>query len=374
MRHFIAPIFLVFILSSCNNENENTVSSANKYKVIQPLVKDTSTVTDYVCDIHSINNVEIRTRVKGFIETIFVDEGMFVKKGQLLFRISSQEYKEELLKAKAILKSAIAEAKTAEIDLKNAEMLAVKEIVSKTEVEMAKAKLDAAKAKVEEAQSSELSAQLKLSYCEISAPFDGFIDRIPNKIGSLMDEGDLVTTLSDNYEIFAYFNVSEKEYLNYMKTKSDEDKNESVRLLLANNELYEEIGKIETIDGQFDVATGTIAFRARFSNPTKLLKHGSSGKVRLTNKQKNAVIIPQKTTFEVQDKVYVYIINDKNEVELRNIIIKNKLAHLYILEEGVKPNETILFEGIQLVRVGDKITPEKYSMNSYLEEIKTLIN
>jgi RND family efflux transporter MFP subunit len=356
------------LLMACSGEEGNLKEDIQTFKVIQPLVKDTTTVTDYVCDIHSINNVEIRTRVKGFIEAIYSDEGKFVKKGQLLFRISSHEYKEDLLKAKAVLKSAIAEAKSAEIDLKNAEILAEKDIVSKTEVEMAKAKLEAAKAKVEEAQSTELSAQMKLSYCEILAPFDGFIDRIPNKIGSLLDEGALVTTLSDNYEIFAYFNVSEKAYLEYMASNKAETKNEKVQLILANNDLYEHSGYVETIDGQFDVATGTIAFRARFSNPDRLLKHGSSGKVRLTKIVSKAMIIPQKTTFEVQDKVYVYVVNDKNEIELRNITIAYRLPHIYILEQGLKASDKILFEGIQLVKAGSKINPALMTMAEFFAQ------
>jgi RND family efflux transporter MFP subunit len=370
-RLFIKYIYLwvAVVMTACSDEKVEVKEEIQTFKVIQPLVSDTTTVTDYVCDVHSINNVEIRSRVKGFIETIFIDEGKYVKKGQLLFRISSQEYKEELLKAKAVLKSAIAESKSAEIDLKNAELLAEKEIVSKTEVEMAKAKLEAAKAKVEEAQSAELSAQLKLSYCDITAPFDGVIDRIPNKTGSLLDEGDLVTTLSDNNEIFAYFNVSEKVYLDYMSAVKTTSENELVELVLANNEIYEHIGQIETIDGQFDVATGTIAFRARFSNPDKLLKHGASGKVRLTNKVKGALIIPQKTTFEVQDKVYVYVVNEKDEITLRNIQIQHRLPHIYIIEKGLKPSDKILFEGIQLVKPGNIITPELMTMADFFEQI-----
>jgi RND family efflux transporter MFP subunit len=370
-RLFIKYIYLwvAVVMTACSDEKVEVKEEIQTFKVIQPLVSDTTTVTDYVCDVHSINNVEIRSRVKGFIETIFIDEGKYVKKGQLLFRISSQEYKEELLKAKAVLKSAIAESKSAEIDLKNAELLAEKEIVSKTEVEMAKAKLEAAKAKVEEAQSAELSAQLKLSYCDITAPFDGVIDRIPNKTGSLLDEGDLVTTLSDNNEIFAYFNVSEKVYLDYMSAVKTTSENELVELVLANNEIYEHIGQIETIDGQFDVATGTIAFRARFSNPDKLLKHGASGKVRLTNKVKGALIIPQKTTFEVQDKVYVYVVNEKDEITLRNIQIQHRLPHIYIIEKGLKPSDKILFEGIQLVKPGNIIKPELITMADFFEQI-----
>jgi len=171
-KTLLGGLILLGFTTSCSEKNsENT--EPEEFKVFTPLLTDTTAYEDYVCDIMSVNNVEIRTRVKGYIESVNTDEGKFVKKGQLLFKISSQEYKEELLKSRAVLKSAQADMKQAEIDLSNVLQLADKQIVSKTEVEMAKAKVDAAKAKVEEAQSLEYSAKLRLSLCDITAPFDG---------------------------------------------------------------------------------------------------------------------------------------------------------------------------------------------------------
>jgi len=367
----LGGVAILALFSACQ-ENEDEVPEPVAFKVFNPLVKDTVAYEDYVCDITSVNNVEIRTRVKGYIESIHTDEGKFVKKGQLLFKISSQEYKEELLKAKAVLKSAQADLKGAEIDFNNVSQLSEKQIVSKTEVEMAKAKKDAAKAKVEEAQSLEYSAQLKLSLCDIKAPFDGFVDRIPNKIGSLVDEGTLVTTLSDNNEIFAYFNVSERDYLDFMKNQKLGNKTDVVELVLANNDLYDQKGIIETTDGQFDNETGTIAFRARFKNPDRLLKHGSSGKIRLERKIKNAIIIPQKSTFEIQDKIYVYVVNANNELEARNIQILLRLPNVYVINQGISKNDVVLLEGIQLVRAGQKIIPTKTDVLQVLNELNSI--
>ena len=373
IKTVLAIVVLLATLAACQ-DNEKEVTETPTFKVFHPILKDTVAFEDYVCDVASVNNVEIRTRVKGYIESIHTDEGKFVNKGQLIFKISSQEYKEELLKSRAVLKNAQADLKAAEIEFNNVAQLAEKQIVAKTEVEMAKAKKEAAKARVEEAQSLEYSAQLKLSLCDIKAPFDGFVDRIPNKMGSLVDEGTLITTLSDNKEIFAYFNVSERDYLDFMKNQKMGNKNDVVQLVLANNDVYDEKGIIETTDGQFDSETGTIAFRARFNNPDRLLKHGASGKIRLERKIKNAIIIPQKATFEIQDKLYVYTVNSKNELVAKNIQISLRLPNIYIVSFGLSKNDKVLLEGVQLVREGQKIVPVKYDVRLALKELNSMNN
>jgi len=275
---------------------------------------------------------------KGFIQSINVDEGQSVKSGQVLFTIMPKEYEAELEKAKA-------EANTAELEWLNTKTLAEKSIVSQTELAIAQAKLDQAKAEV-------ALAELYLSFTKVKAPFDGVIDRIRFKIGSLIDEGTLLTTLSNNKEIYAYFNVSESEYLEY-KTKNDE--NAKVSLLLANNQLHKYKGTIETIEGEFDNSTGNIAFRAKFPNPDLLLKHGETGKILMTIPIKNALIIPQKATFEIQDKVYVYVVDENNVVRSKNISIKQSLPNIYIVESGLSDKDKILLEGIQSVKDDDKV-------------------
>jgi RND family efflux transporter MFP subunit len=351
-------IILILFLSACSFSGKNETKVRERFQVTYPVVLDTSYSTDYVSDIHSIKNVEIRARVKGYIEAIHIDEGKTVKKGQLLFSISNQEYKEDVLKANANLKNAIAEAKAAELDLFNVKKLVEKNVVSKTEMEMAQSKLDALNANVDEAKSHEVSAQLKLSFTEIRAPFDGVIDRIPNKAGSLIDEGTLLTTLSDNQEVFAYFNVSEKEYLDFAAGTREHSKKNDVTLILANNEEHSHKGNVETIEGEFDNVTGSIAFRARFPNPDKILKHGSSGKIRLVKNLKNVLVIPQKSTFEIQDQIYVFVVDENNKVQMRSIVPKLRIPHLYVLESGLSSKDRIIYEGIQDVKDGMIINAE----------------
>ncbi|MEA5462096.1 efflux RND transporter periplasmic adaptor subunit, partial [Arcicella sp. LKC2W] len=255
-----------------------------------------------------------------YLDKVFIDEGKNVKQGQVLFSINNPELKEQAIKAGAILRSTITEQKAAEIELNNIKRLVEKNVVSNTELEAAKNKVDMMKAKVEEAQSNESFAKIQLTYTQIKAPFNGIVNRIPNKIGSLIEEGTLLTNISNNGEVFAYFDVSEKEYLNYSSNFKDKNQqSNNVTLILANGEEHPFKGRVETTEGEIDPNTGNIAFRARFNNPEKILKHGASGKVRLLKKYKNALIIPQKATFEVQDRMYVYVIDNNNRVKTKAI-------------------------------------------------------
>lgn len=358
----------VVLFTACSSEKENKTEEA-KYPVTNPLVVDTVITKEYVADIHSLQNVEIRARVKGFIETIYIDEGKMVKAGQVIFAIARSEYQQELTKAKAMLKSAIAEAKQAELDVKNVQLMLDKNVVSKTELEMAQSKLEAANAKVEEAKSNEAQATLNLSYTQIKAPFDGIINRIPNKVGSLIDEGTLLTTISNNKEVYAYFNVSEREYLDYISEKNTKAKNE-VNLVLANNSLYPNKGTIETVEGEFDKTTGNIAFRAKFANPNDVLKHGSSGKILFKTELKQAMIIPQKSTFEIQENTYVFTVDNSNTVHMKAVAPKFRINNLYVIDAGLTTNDKVLYEGIQLVNEGDKINPTPVPANKAFAEIK----
>lgn len=241
-----------------------------------------------------------------------------------------------------------AEEKSAEIELQNTRLLADKNVVSKNEQAVAMAKLQGARAEV-------ALAKLHLGFTEIRAPFDGTIDRIPLKLGSLIDEGELLTSLSDNSQVFAYFNVSEPEYLQYQTNLNDRAQT-NVSLLLANGEVFKHKGNVEVIESEFNGETGNIAFRSRFSNPDQLLRNGETGKIRMLVPLKNAIVIPQKCTYEIQDKKYVFIVNKNHKVNAREVIIKGEIPDLYIIGSGLKENDQILLEGIQKVKENDKIT------------------
>lgn len=360
MKHFyqclLSGAMFFFVFTACESKPETGTSTPETFNVIQPRVIDTIFSKEYIAQISSLQNVEIRTHVKGFIEKIHVDEGKPVEAGQILFTLGGREFKENLLKANAQYKSAIAELKVAEVELKNTKTLAEKNIVSSSELEMALARKDAAEARIEEAKSAISIAELNLSYTQVKAPFKGVINRIPFKTGSLVSEGDLLTSISNNQEVFAYFNVSEKEFLDIVKRNSMGGY-EEVSFLMANNELFPFPGLIETAENEIDKGTGNIAFRARFKNPRYVLRHGATGKVLVKEELKNAIIIPQKSTFEIQDKTYVFVVDSSNTVRLRNITPGVRLAQLYAVNSGLAATDRVIYEGIQQVREGNKIKP-----------------
>jgi len=329
-----------------------------KFLVTSPLKKDTMIVRDYVCQIHSIQHIELRALEKGYLEKIYVDEGQYVKKGQLMFQIMPLIYNAELQKAQA-------EANFAEIEYQNTKQLSEKNIVSPNELALAKAKLDKAKAEVS-------LAQVHLGFTEIRAPFDGIMDKFYVRLGSLVNEGDLMTTLSDNSEMWVYFNVPEAEYLNY-KGNTTKENLVKVSLLMANNEMFGYTGVVKAIEADFNNETGNIAFRATFPNPNSLLRHGETGNIQMSIPIKNAMIIPQKATYEVLEKKYVFVVDKQNIVHSREITIASEIPDLYILKDGLNENERILLEGIRKVKDNDKITYEYEDPQTALSKLKVYV-
>ena len=353
----LAGVVSLWSLHGCTTATaeKKTETEVSKYIVTQPVMMDTSFTKEYVSQIRSVRNIEIHAQEKGFLQNIYVDEGQYVKAGQLLFKIMPTLYEAELQKSQA-------EERAAEIELQNATALAEKNVVSKNEQALAQAKLEQAKAAVS-------MAKIHLSFTDIRAPFDGYIDRLPKKIGSLIDEGELLTSLSDNSKMFAYFNVSEPEYLEYQTNVKGRADN-VIQLLLANNQPHKYRGKMEVIESEFDNETGNIAFRAIFPNPDNLLRNGETGKVLMTVPIKNAMIIPQKATYEIQNKKYVFVVGADQVVKSREISITGEVPDLYVVRSGLAPDEKILLEGVQKVKDEDRIEFEFQDPEEVLAHLK----
>ena len=358
------------LLTACTAKKEEVVE-VQTLEVSTPISLDTTIHQEFVADIHAVQNVEIRARVKGYLDRIFVDEGKQVKRGQVMFTINSQEYVADQARAKAVLSQASAELKAEELTLVNTRLLVDKNVISKNQLAISLAKVDGLKAKCEEALAHVRAAELKVENSNIRAPFEGIVDRLPFKRGSLVDEGTLLTTLSDNQNVFAYFNVSEQEYLAFSE-QDGVNKSASVDLVLANGEKYSEKGLVETIEGEFDKNTGNIAFRARFANPNKLLRHGASGKVQLPKKVTDYWAIPQKSVFEIQEKSYVFVKDADGIVKMKSIVPDLRIPHFYLVKNGFSSKDTILIEGIQLVKQGQKIKSTFKSMRQLLTDYKAL--
>jgi membrane fusion protein, multidrug efflux system len=341
-------------LGGCHSA-EHPQEEIAKFLVTSPVRMDTSITEDYVCQIRSIRHIELRAQEKGYLQKIFVDEGQFVKKGQLLFQIMPKLYEAEMQKAQA-------ELNFAEIEYQNTKSLADSNVVAPNELAMAKAKLDEAKAEL-------TLAQVHLGFTKIRAPFDGIIDRLEVRPGSLVDEGELLTNLSDNSKMWVYFNVPEAEYLDY-KTKVKQDSTINVKLLMANNKLFDYPGVIETIEADFNNETGNIAFRATFPNPDALLRHGQTGTIKMAVPMENTLIMPQKATFEILEKKYVFVVDDNNIVRSREITIGAEMEDLYAVTAGLVDGEKILLEGLRKVRDNDKITYDYQDPESVISNLK----
>lgn len=351
-----ALVASLLIFSSCAHKTEEK-ESESEFLVTSPIQMDTIIYNEYVGQIHSASHIELRSQEKGYLEKIFVDEGQYVNKGQLMFKIMPTLYQAEVEKAKA-------ELEFTEIEYNNTKSLADNNVVSANELALSKAKLNKAKA--------ELSlAQAHLSFTDIRAPFSGIMDRFQKRLGSLIDEGELLTTLSDNSKMWVYFNVPEAEYLNYIQ-KANSGNNQQVKLEMANKELFDQPGIVETIEADFNNENGNIAFRATFPNPKGILRHGETGNIMMPVTLKGAIIIPQKATYDVLDKKYVYVVDENNVLQAKQITIAQEIPHLYIVATGLSTTDKILAEGLGKVKNNEKIKYKFVSFEKELAELKKL--
>ena len=336
----LAGVGALLCLASCATKKEEEKKEQVTFLVTSPLKKDTVVLANYVCQIRAIQHIELRALEKGYLQKIYVDEGKFVKQGQLMFQIMPAMYNAELNKAEA-------EANYVEREYLNTKSLADSNIVSKNELALAKAKLNKARAEM-------AIAQVHLSFTSIKAPFSGIMDHFQVRLGSLVNEGDLLTTMSDNSKMWVYFNVPEAEYLN-IKTNQNKEDLLHVKLLMANNQMFKFPGIVQTVEADFNNETGNIAFRATFPNPEGLLRHGETGSIVVSQPLKSAIIIPQKATFEVLEKKYVYVVDKNNVIRSREIKIAAELPNIFIVQSGLRTDDKILLEGLRQVSENQKI-------------------
>ena len=289
----------------------------HKIVVSSPKAKDVIITQQYVCQIHSQRHIKVRSLQSGYLEAVPVKEGQAVKRGDVLFKVMPILYR-------ARLDAELAEVKLAELKLKNVERMFKNKVVSQNEVALYKAKLAKAQAKAK-------LAEAELNFTTVRAPFDGIIDRLHEQQGSLVTEGNILTTLSDNRVMWVYFNVPEHRYLEYLGRQGKrkpasrlELVDSRIELKLADGSTFnkektsKDPGNIVTVEGQFNNETGNIAFRADFPNPDRLLRHGMTGKLLIHQTLKNAIVVPERAIFKIRDSQYVYVI-DKNDVAHRRV-------------------------------------------------------
>jgi membrane fusion protein (multidrug efflux system) len=280
--------------------SSRSVSDQEHRKIVltSPKAMDVAVTQRYVCQIHAQRYINIRALEKGILSEIRVREGQFVKKGDLMFKIDTAR--------------------------------------SRTKADPAKAEMD---------------------FTNIIAPFDGLVGRLHMQQASLVMEGDVLTTLSDHSMIWVYFKVPEKQYLEYMADRKLHE-GEKIELVLANRTKFPQPGKLGAIQANFDNQTGTIAFRADFPNPDGLLRHGQSGTILIHRKLHDAIVIPQRATYENLDKRYVYLVDKDDVAHRREIAVQNEVDGIFVIKKGVGVGDRIVLEGIRQVRDGEKVQYE----------------
>ncbi len=326
------------------HEAEEHHQEQRKVVVTQPESTSVVLTQQYVCQIHSQRHINVRALEGGYLEKILVKEGQAVKKDASMFKIVPILYQ-------AKLDAESAERDLAQLEFNYTQKLSERKVVSPNEVALLGAKLAKAQAKAK-------LAGAEVSFTDVRAPFDGIVDRLHEQLGSLIKEGDVLTTLSDNSVMWVYFNVPEAQYLDYMAGPTQHKEDQQIELMLANGNKFSQLGSIGAIEAQFNNETGNIPFRADFPNPDGLLRHGQTGNVVIHRILKDAIVIPQRATFEILDKRYVYVVDKDDVVHQREVVVQNEMDDIFVIKKGPAVGEKIVLEGIRQVRDGDKVEYE----------------
>jgi membrane fusion protein, multidrug efflux system len=368
----------LFFIAGCYSSTDQAAAVApppQELPVITVANTAATTYQEFSASIEGSKDIEIRPQVNGYLDKIYVDEGAFVKKGQPLFHINDLPYREQLNNAKASLAAAKANLANAQINLTRITPLVQNNVVSDVQLKATQAAYDAATANVSQAQAMVQSAEINVGYTTIKAPVDGYIGRIPYKTGSLVGTStiDALTVISELKEVYAYFSLSESDFIqfkNQFAGKTVEEKLKQmppVELILPDNTLYSQKGKVQTVSGQFNNSMGSISFRAAFPNGDGLLRSGNTGRIRIPRAVSSTIVIPQEATFELQDKVFVFVLGDSNKVASVPIAVAGKSGNYYLVNNGITAGSKIVYAGLDRLRDGAVIKPEPMSLDSLLK-------
>lgn len=359
------------LLSACGEKKKAGLPGAGAvkdYKVKTLTTEKALLYTDFPATIQGLEVVEIRPKIDGFVEKIYVDEGATVKKGQLLFRISNPQYEQDLRTAEAGIKTAQAEVSTAEMQVNKVRPLVEKDIISKYELESAEYALQAKRAALAQANAAVANARTNVGYTNITSPANGVIGNLPNKAGALVSSASAqpLTTISAAGNVLAYFSVNEKQLLNISRmykgaTLQDKLKGApDVDLILADGSTYDQKGRIQTASGLVTTETGSMQFRASFPNPVGILRSGSTGSVRIPRNLDTAILVPQVATYDLQGKRFAWQVQPDSTVKSVAITVRpTPDGQSFVVEDGLKVGDVIVAEGITDLKDGAKIIPKK---------------
>lgn len=370
LKALLSTIFRTFMVGYCLLVLQGCSSKEEKEKIVTPLVStvtvDTTSVTtelEFSGMLEGISNIEIRPQAEGYLEKIFVDEGAYVRKGQPLFLINDTPYSERLNQSSASLQTALANREKARIETTRIQKLVEGKVVSDVQLKNAQAELSAANSAVRQAEAAKKSAAINKGFTLIKAPVNGYVGKLPYRVGSLVghNEPEPLSVVSDINTMYAYFSMSEEAFLQFKqhyagKTIEQKIKNiPSVRLMLPDNTFYDQQGKVDIVQGQFEKSTASIMFRASFPNNGGLLRSGNTGKIIMSQYNKNVIQIPQSATYELQNKVMAYVVEKNNKLKSVSVKVTQKTALNYIISEGLKPGDLLVSKGLERLHEGIQV-------------------
>lgn len=381
LQAIILPTILLIAACGGNSENkQNAEVTISEYPILTIEPRSTTLNSNYPATIEGQQNIEIRPKIEGFIEHIYVDEGATVKQGQALFRISAPQYEQEKRSAEAAVKIAEAAVNTAQMEVNKVRPLVEKNIISRYQLESAQFNLESQQAQLAQARANLTNASTNVGYTLITSPANGVVGTLPYKIGSLVSSNtpQPLTTVSNITNIYAYFSINEKQMLEISGREAEGSARDNlanipqVSLILANGSQFPHPGRIETTSGLINTATGSISVRATFPNPGNIIRSGSSGVITIPLELDSAIVIPQKSTYEIQGKKFVYQLQEDNTVTSKSItVMDNDDGQFYVVNAGLKPGDKIVMEGLATLRDGLNVQPVAVNADSLFKPVTT---
>jgi membrane fusion protein (multidrug efflux system) len=382
-QSFLSILAASIVIASCGKKDDKSAQAGGapqvkEYKTLILQPQSATLNTDYPASIQGQENIEIRPRVEGYIEKIYVDEGAVVKTGQPLFKINAPEYEQQVRTASASIKSAQASVSTAKLAVNKVKPLVDKGIISKYELESAQYNYESAMATLAQANAALVNAKVNLGYTTVTSPVNGVVGSIPFRLGSLVgsNTAEPLTTVSSIGNVYAYFAMNEKVLLSFTKSASGPLAQKikqlpAVSLLLSDGTEYSEKGRIETVNGLINTETGTVNIRARFPNPRGIIRSGSSTTVRIPNEIKDGLLIPQSATFELQDKIFAVTVGKDGKTKNVNItVMENTPGNYYVVTSGLNAGDQIVLEGVATLKDGSQIKVQNQSAETVYADLK----
>ena len=375
-KYLVFSVLLVaaaIYFAGCNQAQGTQAAPPPQSLPVLPISSASATTyQEFSTAVEGKVNVEIRPQVSGYLDKILVEEGAYVSQGQPLFKINDRPYDAQVHNSTANIEAAKANEEKAAIEVNRLQPLVATHVISDVQLKSAQAAYDAAKAAVAQAEAEGSNAGINLGYTLVKAPVSGYIGRIPFKVGALVGKGEVqpLTVVSDIKEMYAYFGMSENDFLKFTSQVPGKTIDEKIKALppveleLADKSIYPFKGKVELMEGQFDRNIGAITFRATFPNADRILRSGITGKVRIPQNNNGLLPVPQTSTYEIQDRVFVFIVGDSNKVVGKQLHIVSKTTDYYLVDKGVQAGDKIVFAGMDRLTDGAVISPELLSADS----------